>query len=125
MNYSELLAALVQRLQLPKAEVEKRLDETTAIITAELVKDNLVSIVNFGIMEVKKRQERVSIHPNTGKKLLVPPKLHRYSIFLYILNEFGSKFHSLTQKPCRKDWLNKFCELPTKSHIGFYDFVLN
>jgi len=75
MNYSELLAALAQRLQLPKAEVEKRLDETTAIITAELVKDNLVSIVNFGALEVKKRQERFSIHPNTGKKLLVPPKL--------------------------------------------------
>ena len=75
MNYSELLAALAQRLQLPKAEVEKRLDETTAIITAELVKDNLVSIVNFGALEVKKRQERFSIHPNTGRKLLVPPKL--------------------------------------------------
>jgi len=75
MNYSEILAALSQRLQLPKAEVEKKLDETTAIITAELVKDNVVSIVNFGTLEVKKRQERFSIHPNTGKKLLVPPKL--------------------------------------------------
>jgi len=75
MNYSELLTALAQRLQLPKAEAEKRLDETTAIITAELVKNNVVSIVNFGTLEVKKRQERISIHPNTGKKLLVPPKL--------------------------------------------------
>jgi len=75
MNYSELLAALAQRLQLPKAEAEKRLDETTAIITAALVKNNVVSIVNFGTLEVKKRQERISIHPNTGKKLLVPPKL--------------------------------------------------
>jgi len=75
MNYSELLTALSQRLQLPKAEVEKKLDETTAIITAELVKDNVVSIVNFGTLEVKKRQERFSVHPNTGKKLLVPPKL--------------------------------------------------
>lgn len=75
MNYSELLTALAQRLQLPKAEVGKRLDETTAIITAELIKSNVVSILNFGTLEVKKRQERLSIHPNTGKKLLVPPKL--------------------------------------------------
>jgi len=75
MNYSELLTALAQRLQLSKAEVEKRLDETTAIITAELLKDNLVSIVNFGTLEVKKRKESIRIHPNTGKKLLVPPKL--------------------------------------------------
>jgi len=75
MNYSELLTALAQRLQLSKMEVEKRLDETTSIITAELVKSNLVSIVNFGTLEVKKKQEHFGIHPNTGKKLLVPPKL--------------------------------------------------
>jgi len=75
MNHSELLTILAQRLQLPKTEIEKRLDETTAIMTEELVKGNLVSIVNFGTLEVKKRQERFSIQPNTGKKLLVPPKL--------------------------------------------------
>jgi len=75
MNYAELIVALANRLQLPKAEVEKRLEETTEIITEELVKNNVVSIVNFGTFEVKQRQERVSFHPNTGKKLLVPPKL--------------------------------------------------
>ena len=75
MNYSELISALSQRLQLSKTEVEKSLDETTAVITAELIKSNVVSIMNFGTLEVKKRQERVGIHPNTGKKLLTPPKL--------------------------------------------------
>jgi len=75
MNHSELLTTLAQRLQLPKTEVEKRLDESTAVITGELLKNNIVSIMNFGTLEVKKRQERLSIHPNTGKKLLVPPKL--------------------------------------------------
>jgi nucleoid DNA-binding protein len=75
MNYAELLTALTQRLQLSKAEVEKRLDEMTVIMTAELAQNNVVSIMNFGTLEVKKRQERYSIHPTTGKKLLVPPKL--------------------------------------------------
>jgi len=75
MNHAELLTALAQRLQLPKADVEKKMDETTAIITEELVKSNIVSIVNFGTLEVKERQERFSIQPNTGKKILVPPKL--------------------------------------------------
>jgi len=75
MNYSELLTVLATKLQLPKTEVEKRLEETTAIISAELVKDNVVSVTSFGTFEVKKRQERISIQPNTGKKLLVPPKL--------------------------------------------------
>ena len=75
MNYAELITALSRRLQLTKAEVEKRMDETTATITEELAKNNIVSIVNFGTLEAKKRMERISVHPNTGKKLLVPPKL--------------------------------------------------
>ena len=75
MNYSELITTLAQKLQLSKAEVGKRLDETTAIISAELLKNNIVSIMNFGTLEVKKRQERLCIQPNTGKKLLIPPKL--------------------------------------------------
>ena len=75
MNYAELIVALANKLQLPKTEVEKRLDETTEIIIEELVNNNIISIVNFGTFEVKQRQERISIHPNTGKKLLVPPKL--------------------------------------------------
>lgn len=75
MNYSELITALADRLQMSRTEAGKRLDETTAIITAELIKNNVVSIMNFGTLEVKKRQERISIQPNTGKKLLVPPKL--------------------------------------------------
>jgi len=75
MNYAELITALSKRLQLTKAEVEKRMDDTTAIITEELAKNNIVSIVNFGTLEAKRRMERISVHPNTGKKLLVPPKL--------------------------------------------------
>jgi len=75
MNYAELIAALSQRLQMNKAEVGRIMDETTAIITAELANENIVSIMNFGTIEVKKRLERISIQPNTGKKLLVPPKL--------------------------------------------------
>jgi len=75
MNNSELITVLAQRLQLPKVEVGKRVDDTTEIIFSELVKSNMISIINFGTFEVKKRQERVSIHPVTGKKLLVPPKL--------------------------------------------------
>lgn len=29
----------------------------------------------FGTFELKKRMERVLVNPNTGKKLMVPPKL--------------------------------------------------
>ena len=75
MNYAELITALSQRLRITKAEAGKRMDETTAIIIEELAKNNVVSILNFGTLEAKKRFERVSVHPTTGKKMLVPPKM--------------------------------------------------
>lgn len=34
-----------------------------------------VSIAGFGTFEPKKRSERVALHPASGKRLLVPPKV--------------------------------------------------
>ncbi len=75
MNATELNSELAQRLQLSKSEVSKRLDDMVAVITAELVRNNVVAVSNFGSLEVKKREERVSVHPLTGKRMLIPPKL--------------------------------------------------
>lgn len=34
-----------------------------------------VSVTGFGTFEPKKRMERVALHPASGKRLLVPPKI--------------------------------------------------
>ena len=34
-----------------------------------------VSLSGFGVLEVKKKNERVSVNPSTGVRMLVPPKL--------------------------------------------------
>lgn len=45
-------------------------------IIAEKVKDgDTVSIPGFGGFESKMRMERVSTHPSSGKKILIPPKI--------------------------------------------------
>jgi nucleoid DNA-binding protein len=75
MNSAEFITALSQKLQLSKTEVTKRVEDTASIITAELLKDNSVSLSNFGTFEVKKRNERISVNPASGKKVLLPPKL--------------------------------------------------
>jgi DNA-binding protein HU-beta len=75
MNFAELTAALSQKLQLSKTEVGKRMDDTVAVITAELAKNNSVSLGNLGNLDVIKRNERISVHPASGKKMLIPPKL--------------------------------------------------
>jgi DNA-binding protein HU-beta len=75
MNNTELTTILSQKLQLSKTEVGQRMDNITAIITSELLKNNAVSFGNLGTMEVKKRNERISVNPLSGKRMLVPPKL--------------------------------------------------
>ncbi|MDR3340493.1 MAG: HU family DNA-binding protein [Candidatus Symbiothrix sp.] len=75
MNATELIAVLAQKLKLSKPEAGKRLDDMVALITAELIESNIISITNFGNFEVKKRNERINVHPETGKRMLIPPKL--------------------------------------------------
>ena len=43
---------------------------------AECVREgDVVTIPSFGSFEQKKRLERITVHPSTGKKILVPPKI--------------------------------------------------
>ena len=75
MNTLELTSSLAQKLLLSKTEVTQRLEDTVTIVTAELLKNKSVSFHNFGILEVKKREERISVNPVSGKRMLIPPKL--------------------------------------------------
>ena len=75
MNSAELITVLSKKLHLPKTEVNRLLANTAELITAELVNNNVVSLHNLGNLEVKKKNERISVNPVSGKKMLTPPKL--------------------------------------------------
>lgn len=34
-----------------------------------------ISLPSFGVFEPRKRQERIAVHPASGKRLLVPPRI--------------------------------------------------
>ena len=46
-----------------------------AIFSQELQDGNNINIQGFGLFEVKKKLERISINPATRQKMLIPPKL--------------------------------------------------
>ncbi|MCC8146801.1 MAG: HU family DNA-binding protein [Bacteroidales bacterium] len=75
MKSSELILELSKNLQLSKTEITKRLDDTAEIIVSALEEGKTVSLGNLGVLEVKKRNERISVNPVSGKRLLIPPKL--------------------------------------------------
>ncbi|MDR2621406.1 MAG: HU family DNA-binding protein [Dysgonamonadaceae bacterium] len=75
MNSTEFTSALAKKLELSRLETGIRLDDLLSVIITELTNGHVISIANFGNLEVKKRNERVSVHPLTGKRTLLPPKM--------------------------------------------------
>lgn len=68
-------------------ELSSRLDislATVALLTEQLNREFVkaaseldgIVVPGFGVFEPKLREERVAVHPASGKRLLVPPRLY-------------------------------------------------
>lgn len=71
-TFTEILSA---DLGLPKEEVENLTSALAGLIGEKVAQLDTVSLPCFGAFEPKKRQERIVVHPATGNRLLVPPKI--------------------------------------------------
>lgn len=75
MDTKVLVSKLAIQLGRDAADVSKCVSAFAGILVDSLQNGDSVSLPGFGSFEPKLRMERVSVHPASGKKLLVPPKL--------------------------------------------------
>lgn len=75
MNTKEIQIELKNRLGLGDKEVVAMFDAAVGSITKELLAGNSVALQGFGLLEVRKKEERISVNPSTKQRMLVPPKL--------------------------------------------------
>jgi DNA-binding protein HU-beta len=75
LKQKEFITAVSKQTQLDKDRVGTLLEATCRILSEQLIHGNSILIHGFGTFEVKKRAERISVHPATGKRWLVPPKI--------------------------------------------------
>jgi len=75
MKHKELIDSLAAKLDLPKAETEKLLEEAVSVFTEHLSEGGSIGLQGFGTFEVRKKEERISVHPVTQVRTLTPPKL--------------------------------------------------
>ena len=75
MDNKTLIDNLSSRLNLPQDEIAAMQADLVGVIADALVDSDSVAIPSFGNFEPKKRLERISVHPVSGKRLLIPPKL--------------------------------------------------
>lgn len=75
MKNKELITELSNRMQMEPAQVQKLLTCLGEIIGSRLVDNDSVNLQGLGQFEAKKKGERVSVNPSSGRRYLVPPKL--------------------------------------------------
>lgn len=75
MNNKQFLTELSGKCEL-SPEMTAGQVQTLIGVMENLWKDgDSVSLSGFGVLEVKKKNERVSVNPTTGVRMLIPPKL--------------------------------------------------
>jgi DNA-binding protein HU-beta len=76
MNNKEFVQNLSARLDSSNTEVQEWIQWLVKDMTACLQTDEgSIAIQGFGTIEVKKKNERISVNPGTQQRMLVPPKL--------------------------------------------------
>ncbi len=75
MDNKALTEILAKRLNRKPEDIEKLLEAFIATVKNRCGDLDSVAIPGFGTFEAKKRLERVSINPATGKRMLIPPKV--------------------------------------------------
>ena len=75
MNHKELIAAMAVKMNAPKSVIESLLETTVSTCVELLAEGKTIGFQSFGNFEVRKKEERLSVHPATQIRTLIPPKL--------------------------------------------------
>ena len=75
MNNKEFINELSKQTNQSAGVTTKLINDTVKILEEHFERNDVVCISGFGTFEVKKKMERISVNPTTGKRYLIPPKL--------------------------------------------------
>jgi len=75
MNNKDFISELAKQSGMRTADAQQMMDTLIGALGENFQEGNAVQLPNFGVFEVKKKQERIIVNPATGQRMLVPPKL--------------------------------------------------
>ena len=75
MNNQELIAELSRRTGRNAKETGTLVTALVSEIAIQLAEENSINIQGFGVFDVKKKLERVTVNPSTRQRMLVPPRM--------------------------------------------------
>lgn len=75
MNNKEFTTEMARRMGTSLKETSQLMSGLIAVMSEQLQEGNVISLQGFGVFEVKKKGERVTVNPATKLRMLIPPKL--------------------------------------------------
>lgn len=75
MDSKFLIETIAAKLGRSTEDVDKLLDAFAGVLGSRCGDMDTVAIPGFGSFEPRKRDERVMVHPSSGRRMLVPPKV--------------------------------------------------
>ncbi len=74
MTKKDIVRTIAEQLDLPQLRTRRLVQLTFDAIIETLVREQRVELRNFGIFQIKKREERTARNPRTGEQVVVPAK---------------------------------------------------
>ena len=78
MDNKTLIDTLSKKLNIPQTTTTKLIEGLASSLGECGTQLDSIVIAGFGTFEPRKRMERVALHPASGKRLLIPPKILIY-----------------------------------------------
>lgn len=72
MNKTELISAISAKAGISKKDADKALAATLDTIVETIKTGEKVSLVGFGVFDVKERSERIGHNPRTNEQIKIP-----------------------------------------------------
>ena len=74
MTKKDIVREIAEQLDLPQLRTRQLVQRTFDAIIDSLVREQRVELRNFGIFQIKKREQRTARNPRTGEQVVVPAK---------------------------------------------------
>lgn len=75
MDNDRFTQKLSEILGISREQISSLIEGLAAVMAEKGSQMESVVIPGFGVFETKKKNERTALHPSSGKRLLIPPKI--------------------------------------------------
>lgn len=72
MQKTDFIKAVAAKAEVPQKDAKQIIDMALDVIAEALAAGQRVTLTGFGTFEVRQRQEREGVNPQTGQKIVIP-----------------------------------------------------